>query len=85
MELSELVRSALWVAVATSLPPLGVLWVVGWLSGLLQSALQVSDPVLSHLPRLLAAAAALWVAGPWMLSQWLDLAERAFTLRAAWP
>lgn len=85
MELSELARSALWVAVATSLPPLAAAWVAGWLSGLIQSALQVSDPALTHVPRILAAGAALWLAGPWMFGHWLELAERAFALQSGWP
>jgi flagellar biosynthetic protein FliQ len=42
----------------------------------LQAATQLHDPTISHLPRLLAVAATLAVAGPWMGSQIVAFAVR---------
>jgi flagellar biosynthesis protein FliQ len=59
-------QQALWVALAVSLPVLVVAAVVSLVAAAFQAASQIQDPTLSHLPRLLAIAAAIALAGPWM-------------------
>jgi type III secretion HrpO family protein len=64
--LGELGENALLLAIAVSLPVIGVAALVGALVSALQAATQLQDATLSHLPRLLAVALALVVLGPWM-------------------
>jgi flagellar biosynthesis protein FliQ len=59
-------QQALWLVLAVSLPVLGAAAIVGFVAAAFQAASQIQDPTLSHLPRLLAVAAALAVLGPWM-------------------
>ena len=60
MELGVLdwVFEGLRLALELAAPPVLALWGVGWLNGLLQSLLHVSDPGLAFVPKL---AVALWV------------------------
>jgi flagellar biosynthetic protein FliQ len=69
-------QEALVLSVAVSLPVVAIGAVVGLVVGALQAATQLQDPTVSHLPRLLAVAATLAVAGPWMGSQILAFAVR---------
>jgi type III secretory pathway component EscS len=59
-------QHALFLVVAASLPVLAVGAIVGLVVAALQAASQIQDPTIAHLPRLLAVAAALALAGPWM-------------------
>jgi flagellar biosynthetic protein FliQ len=59
-------QQALLLVVAVTLPVLAVAALVGFVVAALQAASQIQDPTLSHLPRLLAVAAALAILGPWM-------------------
>jgi flagellar biosynthesis protein FliQ len=81
--LLEQAQTALVLSLAVALPALGVAALVGLFVAALQAASQIQDPTLSHLPRLLAVAAALVITGPWMGSQIGAFAERVFTLAAA--
>jgi type III secretion HrpO family protein len=72
-------QQALLVVLATSLPVLGVAAVVGFVVAALQAATQIQDPTLSHLPRVLAIAAALAVLGPWIGHQVAAFAEQMFS------
>jgi flagellar biosynthesis protein FliQ len=42
---------------------------VGLVMGILQAATQINDTAVSFLPRALAAAACLWLAGGWMMER----------------
>jgi flagellar biosynthetic protein FliQ len=77
VDLVSLAQNALLVSVAVVLPVLAVAALVGLISALFQSATQVHDAALGHLPRFLAVALALLVVGPWMGQQII-----AFTLQA---
>jgi flagellar biosynthesis protein FliQ len=59
-------QSALLLVIAVSLPVLVVAAGVGLVVAVIQSASQIQDPTLAHLPRLLAVIAALAWLGPWM-------------------
>jgi type III secretion HrpO family protein len=76
-------QEALLLVIAVSLPVLAVAAVVGFLVAALQAASQIQDATLSHLPRLLAVAAALALLGPWMGHQVAEFATRAFLLASA--
>jgi type III secretion HrpO family protein len=79
--LSELGENAVLLALAVSLPVIGVAAAVGALVSALQAATQLQDATLSHLPRLLAVALALVVMGPWMGAEIAKFALLAFTTR----
>jgi type III secretion HrpO family protein len=71
-------QQALLLAVAVSLPVVGVAALAGLLVAIFQAATQVQDMTLAHLPRLVVVAIALAVAGPWMGSQIAAFAARVF-------
>ena len=48
-------------------PLLGLMLLVGLTTSILQAAMQLQDPTVTYLPRLLAVAAAVVVFGAWML------------------
>jgi type III secretion HrpO family protein len=79
--LTELGENAVLLAIVVSLPVVGVAALVGAVVSALQAATQLQDSTLAHLPRLLAVALALVVAGPWMGSEIAQFAVRAFGAR----
>ena len=78
-DLTSLAQDALLLGVAVSLPIVGVAALAGLLVAIFQSATQVQDFTLAHLPRLLVVALALAMVGPWMGGQVAAFAVRAFT------
>ncbi len=76
-------QQALLLVVAVTLPVLAVAAVVGFVVAALQAASQIQDPTLSHLPRLLAVAAALAILGPWMGHEVAAFAAHMFAQTAA--
>jgi len=77
-QLTAMAQEALTLSVALSLPILGVAALVGVLVAVAQAATNVQDITLSFLPRFLAVAAALAIAGPWIGSQIGAFAARIF-------
>ncbi len=75
-------QEALLLAALVSLPILAVAAIVGLVVAAFQAASQVQDPTISHLPRFLAVAAVLVIAGPWVGHQIAAFAERIFLLAA---
>lgn len=80
-ELVNLAQRGLLVATVASLPVLVAALLVGFVSALFQAATQVQDAALTHLPKFLAVAVVLGVAGPWMGQQILGFALSAFGAR----
>lgn len=68
-ELGHHVALALQLALLLAAPALCASALAGLLSGLLQSATQVQDPLLSFVPRLLAVALALFWSGGWIMAK----------------
>jgi flagellar biosynthesis protein FliQ len=58
---------ALEVTLMLSAPMLLVALVVGLLVGVFQAATQINEMTLSFIPKLVAMAATMAIAGPWML------------------
>lgn len=77
-ELIGLAQRALLLSLLVSLPVLVVAAAIGLLSAIFQAATQVQDAALGHLPKFVAVALALALAGPWMGRQVLGFALRAF-------
>ena len=72
-------RGALEVVVLLAAPLLVMALLVGLFIGVFQAATQINEMTLSFIPKLLAVAAALLVAGPWMLGLLVDYTQRLFT------
>jgi flagellar biosynthesis protein FliQ len=68
------------LAIAVSLPIVGLAAAVGLLVAAVQAASQIQDPTIAHLPRLLAVVAAVVLLGPWIGHQVGTFAERMFIL-----
>jgi flagellar biosynthetic protein FliQ len=62
-------RHALEITMMLAAPLLLVTLAVGLLVGIFQAATQINEMTLSFIPKLVAIAATLLLAGPWMLNQ----------------
>jgi flagellar biosynthetic protein FliQ len=71
-------QEALGVMLAVGAPLLVTALVVGLAVSVLQAATQINEMTLSFIPKLLALAAALVVAGPWMLDTLVAYTQRLF-------
>ena len=65
-------RHALEVTLLLAAPLLLTALVVGLLVGVFQAATQVNEMTLSFIPKLMAMAAVVLLAGPWMLRQMIS-------------
>lgn len=68
----ELSTQALELALRVALPLLLVGLVVGVAVSIFQAVTQIQEQTLSFIPKILALAGVLIVAGPWMLNQLLS-------------
>ena len=62
-------QRALEMTLMLAAPLLVVALMVGLLVGVFQAATQINEMTLSFIPKLLGMAAALVIAGPWMLKE----------------
>jgi len=67
-EAVDLTRRALLVTLEISLPILLVGMMVGFLISLLQALTQIQEQTLSFIPKMVAVAATVFLALPWMLN-----------------
>ena len=65
-------QQALRLALLLSAPLLLVALAVGVIVGVFQAATQINEMTLSFIPKLLAMAIAIAIAGPWMLGAMTD-------------
>jgi flagellar biosynthetic protein FliQ len=72
-------RHALEITVMLAAPLLLVTLAVGLLVGIFQAATQINEMTLSFIPKLVAMAVTLLVAGPWMLSQLIGYTRQLIT------
>ncbi|QKJ87586.1 Flagellar biosynthetic protein FliQ [Paramixta manurensis] len=71
-------HEAMKVALALAAPLLLAALLSGLVISLLQAATQVNEQTLSFIPKILAVAATIVVAGPWMLNLVLDYMRTLF-------
>ena len=71
-------QQALYVMLMMAAPMLLAALVVGLVVSILQAATQINEMTLSFIPKLLAMIAALVIAGPWMLTFFVDYVRRLF-------
>jgi flagellar biosynthesis protein FliQ len=69
-------RQSLELMLIVSAPLLLVALVVGLAVSLLQAVTQINEATLSFLPKLIAVAVTLVLAGPWMLAVLTDYLQR---------
>jgi flagellar biosynthesis protein FliQ len=74
----SLSHEAMYVALLLAAPLLLVSLVVGLVVSLFQAATQINESTLSFIPKLVAIAVTLVIAGPWMLTTMLDYMHRIF-------
>ena len=65
-------QQALYTAVLLSAPLLLAALAVGLVVSILQAATQINEMTLSFIPKMLAMIATLVIAGPWMISYFVD-------------
>ena len=71
-------QQALTVTLLLAAPMLLTSLVVGLIVSVLQAATQINEMTLSFIPKLLGTIAALIVAGPWMITFFVDYVRRLF-------
>ncbi len=69
---------ALEVTLMLAAPMLLVALVVGLLVGIFQAATQINEMTLSFIPKLIAMAATLAIAGPWMMKLIVNYTRELF-------
>jgi flagellar biosynthesis protein FliQ len=71
-------QNALQTAMMIAAPLLLTALVIGLIVSILQAATQINEATLSFLPKLLGIFAAMVVAGPWMVSTFVDYMKTLF-------
>ena len=71
-------QQALTVMLLLAAPLLLTSLVVGLIVSVLQAATQINEMTLSFIPKLIATLVVLIVAGPWMLTFFVDYVRRLF-------
>jgi flagellar biosynthetic protein FliQ len=71
-------QRALEMAVVLAAPLLLTVLLIGLLVGVFQAATQINEMTLSFIPKLIGMAAALVIAGPWMLKQLISYTRMLF-------
>jgi flagellar biosynthetic protein FliQ len=70
---------ALEITLLLAAPLLLVALITGLLVGVFQAATQINEMTLSFIPKLLAMAAAIAIAGPWMIKLIVNYTTQLFT------
>lgn len=79
-EIINIVSKMLWTAGTIVGPILAVSLGIGLVVGLLQSVIQVQEPTLTFVPKLVGVAAVLVVGGNWMMAEMTDHFEELLAM-----
>jgi flagellar biosynthetic protein FliQ len=71
-------QQALYVMLLMAAPLLVTALVVGLVVAILQAATQINEMTLSFIPKLIAMVTALVIAGPWIVTLYVDYVRRLF-------
>ncbi|MCW8853615.1 MAG: flagellar biosynthesis protein FliQ [Gammaproteobacteria bacterium] len=74
----HLASQTLWMTILIAAPLLLSALAIGLLVGMFQAATQINEMTLSFIPKLGILVLALFVFGPWMLSNIVDFTRRLF-------
>ena len=69
-------QQGLTVLLMVAAPVLLVVLVVGLVVSIFQAATQINEATLSFVPKIVAAAAVLGIAGPWMVTTLVEYLQR---------
>jgi flagellar biosynthetic protein FliQ len=73
-----LAQQAMYTTLILSAPMLLASLVVGLLVSILQAATQINEMTLTFIPKLLAMIAVMVIAGPWMITYFVDFLRRLY-------
>lgn len=73
-----LAQQAMYTTLLLSAPMLLAALVVGLVVSVLQAATQINEMTLSFIPKLLAMVTVMVVAGPWMITYFVDFLRRLY-------
>jgi flagellar biosynthetic protein FliQ len=73
-----LAQQALYTAVVLSAPMLLASLAVGLIVSILQAATQINEMTLTFIPKMLAMIVTLIIAGPWMITYFVDFLRRLY-------
>ena len=71
-EIVNILSQSLWTAGAVVGPILAVTLVIGLVVGLIQSVIQVQEPTLTFVPKLVGVGLVLILSGNWMMAMMTD-------------
>jgi flagellar biosynthesis protein FliQ len=74
----ELGRQALEVTLMISAPLFAAALVTGLVVSIFQAATQINEQTLSFVPKLVVVFVTLVIAGPWMLTKFIDYIQRLY-------
>ena len=69
-------QQGLWMLLLVAAPVLIAVLLVGLVVSVFQAATQINEATLSFVPKIVAAAAVLAVAGPWMVATLVEYLQR---------
>lgn len=74
----DLFAEAFYLTVLIVVVIVGPSLIVGLVVSMFQAATQINEQTLSFLPRLIMTIATIMMAGPWLLTRFMDLFDRLF-------
>lgn len=74
----DLFAEAFYLTVLMVVVIVGPSLIVGLVVSMFQAATQINEQTLSFLPRLIMTLATIMMAGPWLITRFMDLFERLF-------
>lgn len=69
----------LWLAIKLAGPALFAAMAVGLIVSIIQAATQIQEQTLQFVPKVLGITVAVAIAGPWLISQFLDFTTNLIT------
>ncbi|AQT59366.1 flagellar biosynthetic protein FliQ [Cellvibrio mixtus] len=75
----DLFAEAFYLTILMLLVIIGPGLIVGLIVSMFQAATQINEQTLSFLPRLIVTIISLMIAGPWLLTKFMDLFNRLFS------
>jgi flagellar biosynthesis protein FliQ len=75
----DLFAEAFFLVILMLLVIIGPGLIVGLIVSMFQAATQINEQTLSFLPRLIVTLITLMMAGPWLLTKFMDLFNRLFS------
>lgn len=75
----DLFSEAFFLTILMLLVIIGPGLIVGLIVSMFQAATQINEQTLSFLPRLIVTIITLMIAGPWLLTKFMDLFNRLYS------